>query len=63
MYLDGRSLLRVPLEHRKVLLRSVLREHPRVRYASHVDGEGLAFHAAAKERQLEGILATVPVPR
>ena len=40
LYLDGRSLLDVPLEDRKRLLRSVLKDHPRVRYASHVVGEG-----------------------
>ena len=57
LYLDGRSLLRVPLEDRKRLLRSVLRESPRVRYASHVDGDGRAFHEAAGKRGLEGILA------
>ena len=42
LYLDGRSLLDVPLEDRKRLLKSVLRPHPRVRFAAHVDGEGLA---------------------
>jgi bifunctional non-homologous end joining protein LigD len=57
LYLDGRSLLRVQLEDRKRLLRSVLRESPRVRYASHVEGDGIAFHAAASQRGLEGILA------
>ena len=31
---DGRSLLEVPLESRKRLLKTVLREHPRVRFAS-----------------------------
>ena len=44
LYLDGRSLLDVPLEDRKRLLRSVLKEHPRVRYATHIEGEGLAFY-------------------
>ena len=57
LYLDGRSLLDVPLEDRKRLLRSVIREHPRVRYASHVEGEGLAFFEAAKARRLEGMIA------
>ena len=33
LYLDGRSLLGVPLEDRKHLLQSVLRPHPRVRYS------------------------------
>jgi bifunctional non-homologous end joining protein LigD len=47
----------VPLEDRKRLLRSVLRETGRVRFASHVDGDGVAFHRAAKARNLEGIVA------
>ena len=57
LYLDGRSLLRVPLEDRKRLLRSVLRESPRVRYASHVEGDGRAFYQAASQRGLEGVVA------
>ena len=35
----------------------MLRESGRVRFASHVEGDGVAFHAAASERGLEGILA------
>jgi bifunctional non-homologous end joining protein LigD len=57
LHLDGRSLLGVPLEDRKRLLRSVLRETSRVRFASHVVGEGEAFMAAAEARGLEGIVA------
>ena len=57
LYLDGRSLLRVPLEDRKRLLRSVLRETPRVRFASHVEADGVAFHKAAGDLGLEGIVA------
>jgi bifunctional non-homologous end joining protein LigD len=57
LYLDGRSLLRVALADRKRLLRSVLRESPRVRFASHVEGDGVAFYEAATERNLEGIVA------
>ena len=57
LYLDGRSLLNVPLEDRKRLLKSVLREHPRVRFAAHVEGEGTAFHEAATKTGLEGIVA------
>lgn len=57
LYLDGRSLLAVPLEDRKRLLRSVLRETPRVRFAAHVVGEGKAFVEAAGERGLEGVVA------
>ena len=56
MYLDGRSLLAVPLEERKRLLKSVLKESPRVRYASHVETEGVAFYEAAQKLNVEGIV-------
>jgi bifunctional non-homologous end joining protein LigD len=57
LHLDGRSLLDMPLEDRKRLLRRRLRPHPVIRYASHVVGEGRAFERAAAERNLEGIVA------
>ena len=57
LYLDGRSLLEVPLEDRKRLLRTVLREQDRVRFASHVVAEGQAFYDAAAAKDLEGIIA------
>jgi bifunctional non-homologous end joining protein LigD len=57
LYLDGRLLLDVPLEDRKRLLRSVLKDHPRVRFAAHVEGEGEAFYEAAKTNGLEGMIA------
>ena len=40
LYLDGRSLLNVPLEDRKRLLRSVLKDHPRVRLRGPRRGRG-----------------------
>lgn len=57
LHLDGRSLLSVPLEDRKRLLRSRLRPHPMVRYAGHVEAEGIAFFDAARDQELEGIVA------
>ncbi|HEU5326393.1 MAG TPA: DNA ligase D [Candidatus Limnocylindria bacterium] len=57
LHLDGRSLLHLPLEDRKRLLRSRLREHPLVRYAGHVEADGRAFFAAARQQELEGIVA------
>jgi len=58
LYLDGRSLLNVPLEDRKHLLKMVLRGGDRrVRYADHVVGEGKAFMDAASKQDLEGIIA------
>ncbi len=57
LHLDGRSLLDVPLEQRKRLLELVLRPSTRVRYAAHVDTEGIAFFEAAAAQGLEGIVA------
>jgi bifunctional non-homologous end joining protein LigD len=57
LHLDGRSLLGVPLEERKRLLRSRLRPHRLVRYAGHVDADGIAFFEAARQQELEGIVA------
>ena len=57
LYLDGWSLLKVPLVERKQLLRRVLREHPRVRYAAHIEGAGRAFLKAAEAQGLEGVVA------
>ena len=57
LYLDGRSLLGEPLEVRKRVLRSVLRDSGSIRYASHVDGDGRAFYDAVAARGLEGIVA------
>jgi bifunctional non-homologous end joining protein LigD len=57
LYLDGLSLLEVPLEERKRLLRSILRDSPHVRYATHVDGSGVAFRSAAADSGLEGVMA------
>lgn len=57
LYLDGRSLLEVPLEQRKATLERVLRPDPLVRYASHIVGDGRAFLEAAREQGLEGVVA------
>ncbi|HYN69632.1 MAG TPA: non-homologous end-joining DNA ligase, partial [Candidatus Eisenbacteria bacterium] len=58
LYLDGRLLFEVPLEDRKQLLRSILRDGDRrVRFADHVVGEGTAFMEAAAKQGLEGIVA------
>ena len=57
LYLDGRSLLGVPLEDRKRLLRRVVRDTPGVRYLSHIDADGLDLYAAAEAHGVEGIIA------
>ncbi|HJT63732.1 MAG TPA: DNA ligase D [Candidatus Limnocylindria bacterium] len=57
LYLDGLSLLDVPLESRKRLLHRVLEPHPLVLFARHVVGEGTAFLDAALAGGLEGVVA------
>jgi bifunctional non-homologous end joining protein LigD len=57
LHLDGQSLLGVPLEERKRMLRSRLRPHPLVRFAGHVERDGVAFLAAARAQELEGVVA------
>jgi bifunctional non-homologous end joining protein LigD len=63
LYLDGRSLLGEPLESRKRLLRSILRDTATIRYAGHVDGEGEAFYDAVAARGLEGVMAKLRLSR
>src|SRR3954454_7117660 len=57
LYLDGSSLIDVPLEQRKARLRAVVRNDDRVRVSDHVIGDGRAFFETARERRLEGIVA------
>ena len=57
VYMDGQSLVRVPLEDRKRLLRNVVRDADVLKYSEHVLGEGKAFYQAAKQKRLEGIVA------
>ena len=57
LHLDGKSLVDEPLEERRRLLASVLREDRRVRLSEHVEADGLAFFEAARRRGLEGIMA------
>ncbi|MDP8905753.1 MAG: DNA ligase D [Chloroflexota bacterium] len=54
---DGRSLLAVPLEQRKRLLRSLLREHAVVRFGAHIETDGEAFLDVVQQRGLEGMVA------
>jgi bifunctional non-homologous end joining protein LigD len=57
LYLDGRSLVDVPLEQRKKLLELVIRPNARVQYGKPIDTEGVAFFEAVKAQGLEGIVA------
>lgn len=57
LYLDGRSLLGVPLEDRKRLLRRIIRDRGQVRYLGHVETDGLDLYEAARSHGVEGIIA------
>ncbi len=57
LHLDGWDLTQVPLEERKRLLELMLREHPSVRYVSHVLEHGEDFQSAIKAQGLEGSIA------
>lgn len=57
LYLDGYSLLSVPLETRKELLRALLIPHDLVRYTDHVEAAGEKYYDVTGEQGLEGIVA------
>jgi bifunctional non-homologous end joining protein LigD len=57
MYLGDRSLIDEPLAIRRRLLKDLIVADPRVRVSEDIEGEGLAFFEAARERALEGIMA------
>ena len=57
LYLDGYSLMKVDLEERKRLLKQVLRPNERVKISDHFIGNGTTLLDAARQQQLEGIVA------
>jgi bifunctional non-homologous end joining protein LigD len=57
LYHDGRSLLDVPLEQRKRLLRSVLSDQQKVRFSAHIEADGEGFYDVVREQGLEGVVA------
>jgi bifunctional non-homologous end joining protein LigD len=63
LYLDGQVLTDVPLEQRKHLLRTVLKDHANVRYGAHIEADGKAFFEVMDERGLEGMIAKLRTSR
>ena len=57
LYLNGYSLMKVDLEERKRLLKEVLRQSDRVKVSEHFIGNGTTLMEAARQQQLEGIVA------
>jgi bifunctional non-homologous end joining protein LigD len=56
LHLQGHDLTGLPLVRRKELLQRVLPSSPRLRFSSHVAGEGVLFFRVAREKGLEGIV-------
>ena len=56
LYLDGYDLRRVALEERKRVLAEILKSEGPVRFSDHFD-RGISLFEAAKQKDLEGILA------
>ncbi|MGZ4788922.1 MAG: DNA ligase D [Terriglobales bacterium] len=57
LYLNGYDLRGATLEDRKSLLKSVLKQGALVRYSEHFAGKGQELLDAAKEHELEGVVA------
>jgi len=57
LYLEGYSLLEVPLKERKTMLEKILVRLPGIRISSHIDKMGKAFFHEAAKNGLEGIVA------
>jgi bifunctional non-homologous end joining protein LigD len=57
LYLDGYNLMRVNLEDRKALLKTIITENDIFKFSEHFIGEGEKLYEAAKQKGLEGIVA------
>lgn len=57
LYLDGRSLIKAPLEERKELLDELVVVADNVQVSPYVHGEGTTLYEAACAQNLEGIVA------
>jgi len=58
LYLNGYTLMKFPLGHRKAVLRKLLPDNSGwIRFADHVEANGVAFFKAVEEHGLEGVVA------
>ena len=57
LYLDGRSLIELPIEQRKEKLDALVVPASWLQVSSHVVGEGVALAEAAAAQRLEGVVA------
>ena len=58
LYLNGYNLMKFPLIERKAVLGQLIPENDGwIRYADHIEGDGVTFFEAVSKRGLEGIVA------
>jgi len=57
LWLDGVDLRTLPLIERKRQLERLVRGHPRILFAGHVEGQGRELFRTACEHNLEGVVA------
>jgi bifunctional non-homologous end joining protein LigD len=55
-YCDGHDLRRVPVEERRALLKSLLKETPRLRFSQEVGGDAASILQSACQLGLEGVI-------
>lgn len=57
LWCDGRDLRAMPLRERKVLLKSVLPEHPLLKFSDDIEIHGIKLFEEMRRRGMEGIVA------
>jgi bifunctional non-homologous end joining protein LigD len=57
LYIDGNSIMGLPLVERKQILQSLLPPSEIIKYAEHIQGRGIEFFNGAASLDLEGIIA------
>jgi len=57
LWVEGFSLLQVPLSERRWILQSLMIDHPSIRLSEHFKIEGKEFYQLASKMDLEGIMA------
>jgi bifunctional non-homologous end joining protein LigD len=57
LYLNGEDLMSLPLVRRREILKKLLPKERSIRFSDAIEGRGMEFFHAARERGLEGIMA------
>lgn len=57
LYVKGKSIMHKPLLERKEILKKILPKSPIVRYAAHMEENGIDFFEGVKNLDLEGMIA------